>query len=40
MTPGQVKLTKLDKIDASFNKFAERVRQNLHVIICLNMISK
>ena len=40
MTPGQVKLTKLDKIDASFKKFTERVRQNMHVIICLNMISK
>ena len=40
MTPGQVKLTKLDKIDASFKKFTERVRQNIHVIVCLNMISK
>ena len=40
MTPGQVKLTKPDKIHDSFKKFTERVRQNLHVIICLNMISK
>ena len=40
MTPGQVKLTKPDKIDDSFKKFTERVRQNLHVIFCLNMISK
>ena len=29
MTPGQVKLTKPDKIDDSFKKFTERVRQNL-----------
>ena len=40
MTPGQVKLTKLDKIETSFNKFTERVRQNLHVAVCLNMTSK
>ena len=40
MTAGQVKLTKADKIEASFNKFTERVKQNLHVIICLNMTSK
>lgn len=36
MTPGQVKATRVDKIEAMFDKFLKRVRQNLHVITCLN----
>ena len=36
ITPGQTKATRADKIEMMFDKFTRRVRQNLHVITCLN----
>ena len=36
MNPGQVKATRIDKIEAMFDKFQKRVKQNMHVITCLN----
>ena len=38
MTPGQAKLINIERITASFAKFTRRVRQNMHVIVCMNMI--
>jgi hypothetical protein len=40
MTPGQVKTTRLDKIEAAFNKFLKRVQQNLHVIFSFSYTGK
>ena len=37
MTPGQVKITSAEKIDSTFKKFIQRVRQNMHVVICLDV---
>ncbi|XP_013418883.1 dynein heavy chain domain-containing protein 1-like [Lingula anatina] len=37
MTPGQVQIRKVDKVEQTFNdKFIRRVKQNLHVVIILN----
>ncbi|GFO14602.1 dynein heavy chain, partial [Plakobranchus ocellatus] len=36
MMPGGVQTKKVDKIEQAFERFVKRVRQNLHVIVCLN----
>lgn len=36
MMPGGVQIKRPDKIDQAFDRFLKKVRQNLHVIVCLN----
>ncbi|XP_035825634.1 dynein heavy chain domain-containing protein 1 [Aplysia californica] len=36
MMPGGVQTKRVDKIEQAFERFIKRVRQNLHVIVCLN----
>ena len=36
MTPGRVKVTRLEKIEYLFENYLVRVRQNLHVIVCID----
>jgi len=40
MTPGQVQTKKLDKIELSFERYLKKVRQNMHVIVSLDISSK
>ncbi|KAH9487912.1 hypothetical protein Btru_067436 [Bulinus truncatus] len=36
LLPGGVQTKKLEKIEQVFNKYIKRIRQNLHIIVCLN----
>jgi hypothetical protein len=36
MNPGQVKATRMDKIEAMFEKYTKRVKHHVHVVFCLN----
>ncbi|GFR96322.1 dynein heavy chain domain-containing protein 1-like [Elysia marginata] len=36
MMPGGVQTKRVDKIEQAFERFVKRIRQNLHVIVCLN----
>ncbi|KAJ8313861.1 hypothetical protein KUTeg_008422 [Tegillarca granosa] len=36
MMPGGVQTKRVDKIDQAFERFLKKIRQNLHVIVCLN----
>ena len=40
MTPGHIKLTRLEKVEVAFDKYLQKVRQNLHVIVCLDTSGK
>ena len=36
MNPGQVRTTRVDKIEQMYDKFTGRVKQNLHVIFSMS----
>ncbi|KAL3832089.1 hypothetical protein ACJMK2_023767 [Sinanodonta woodiana] len=36
MMPGGVQTKRIDKIEQAFDRFLKRIRQNLHVIVCLS----
>ena len=36
MMPGGVQTKKIDKIEQAFERFLKRIRQNLHVVVCLS----
>ena len=36
MMPGGVQTKRVDKIEQAFERFVKRIRQNLHVVVCLN----
>lgn len=40
MTPGQVQTKKLDKIELSFERYLKKVRQNMHIFVCLDISGK
>lgn len=36
MMPGGVQTKRVDKIEQALERFVKRVRQNLHIVVCLN----
>ncbi|KAL8594105.1 hypothetical protein ACOMHN_000817 [Nucella lapillus] len=36
MMPGGVQTKRVDKMEQAFERFVKRVRQNLHIVVCLN----
>ena len=37
MTPGQVQTKRIDKIELTFERYLKKVRQNMHIIISLDI---
>lgn len=40
MMPGGVQTKRIDKIEQAFERFLKRIRQNLHVVVCLSYRGK
>ena len=40
MMPGGVQTKRIDKIEQAFDRFLKRIRQNLHVVVCLSYRGK
>ena len=40
MMPGGVQTKKIDKIEQAFDRFLRRVKQHLHVVVCLSYRGK
>lgn len=36
MMPGGVQTKRVDKIEQAFDRYIKRIKQNLHIIVCLN----
>ena len=36
LSTGQLRITRLDKVESGMTKYLTRVRQNCHVVICLS----